>query len=709
MKLYKSILLGMAGILSAGAVSSCSDEKDTLSGADAVYIEITPTDISVAAGDTVYLSAAVTNVSGKTINTPVTWSVDDENIAKLVEVRTGKPVKSKSRAEGDDETGDVDNEEANDSTDLDEPAPAPVDTVWTSRMALIGQQGAQGKTTRVRATLENGQYAVTAVNVVARSINNAISAYTDFKRSYQRSPNDTVWFQVEPYNLVNESEITYELSITKMISPAPDEADNLFHQNHADPKDNIVYDPERHLVGVVYDGPRCAALAQCEMTITNSQGSSSAIVPIYVIPALSPGFEYQGKRPNYGPESPSNIKLKLITETMDINSSFNVGVCIGIDCGSNIEIEHAYNAELAGLMEWTVEGSAVVIEDVFVDFDYESGYVSYLRVRSGSREGFSKIEFHMPEQTLVCNLTVENYNVSHPVDSVTFKKQGEPISEALFKMGSSAELSINVEPDASFQYHRPEVTVADPSILEVQPYVDGEGDTRRFTLKKPGTTMITATALGKSTTIPVTVEDQCLYIQWQDIYSSSIEMMENNSTEISAKIAMAYNSTALHAPTWHVSDPTVLQVTPNASVYGKATITALKEGSCDIYVEYDGVISETLTINVTAAADIYASSYAEDRRAIGDMTEDGAGIYIVFYTPDDDIAIYAEMPSFATLYGTYSASDGLVDFNGTYEDVAYNVTVERDPTDEGYCYITGTFTLSNGIHIIMNHDRFYFE
>ena len=75
-------------------------------------------DINLKLGDTVRISATVTNVSGKVIETPVSWSIEDQTVAALL--------------------GDT---------------------------AVVALDGGQEKETRLKAMLENGKYALTTVTV----------------------------------------------------------------------------------------------------------------------------------------------------------------------------------------------------------------------------------------------------------------------------------------------------------------------------------------------------------------------------------------------------------------------------------------------------------------------------------------------------------------------------------------------------------------
>lgn len=59
-------------------------EDETLDGASEVYITLNPMDITLRVGDTIKISAVVTNLSGNRIETPITWTVLDEDVAKVL-------------------------------------------------------------------------------------------------------------------------------------------------------------------------------------------------------------------------------------------------------------------------------------------------------------------------------------------------------------------------------------------------------------------------------------------------------------------------------------------------------------------------------------------------------------------------------------------------------------------------------------------------
>lgn len=79
MKRY-SFIFFLASFLGVTSFTACEEEA-TLDGATEVYITIDPMDINLKLGDTVRISATVTNVSGKVIETPVSWSIEDQTVA----------------------------------------------------------------------------------------------------------------------------------------------------------------------------------------------------------------------------------------------------------------------------------------------------------------------------------------------------------------------------------------------------------------------------------------------------------------------------------------------------------------------------------------------------------------------------------------------------------------------------------------------------
>lgn len=704
-------------MVALAGLSACDDEKATLSGADAVYIEMTPTDPTLCAGDTLYVSAVVSNVAGKVIDTPVKWSVDDESVAQVVEIRSAKPAKKGSRAEEGEEgegEGEGDDNGFNDGDgELLPPDPVAVDSIITYRTAVIGMKDAQGKSTKLRATLENGDYAITTLSVVSRGIKDAISAYVETKRSYQREMNDTVWFAVSPYSILSECTPSYEFEILEVYNASDRTDENVFVHPYETMAENIIMDEENSRIGAIFTAPRICGKAQCTMTLTNREGTTvSAKADMNIFPAMSPGFEVDGKRPGYGPETPSNIKQTLINPTMDINSTHLVGVCLGVDKGLDVDVLNASAAEDNGFCYWEIEGSAVVVEDAYYDFKYDTnndqeeigmGYVSYLKVRSGTREGLTTIRYVMPDQTLVCNLTVEDFKKSHPVERV-YVTDGDltdpkEITSATFRLGEPASLNIMVEPAASFRYHGVTITSSDNSIIEPMEHGESDGNVYRFTTKKTGNAVLTLSSLDKAVQFPVTVTDRVMLINWE---VGTVDKVMNGATaEIKANVRMASGSPITHEVTWKVSDPTIATVTTKPGTYDVGVVTGLQPGNFTVVAEYDGVQSPVMQMEVLAVQDLHASEFDLDFRMIGD---NGDGTFYIILGEDMDV--YAAIP-FVTegeFDGTFDGSDAYVEWNEIYEGASYHLVIVNNGDDT--VTITGYIQVPTGGKVVMNGDTF---
>lgn len=699
MKLFNKIFLGAAAIAALGTMQSCSDDA-TLADSNAVYIEITPSDIQLTVGKTQRLSARVSNDDGKTLETPVEWSVDDESVVRLYpvykEIETPPTPEDpepeipenpdQPGEEGGEDTGDQGGDQGGeqapasradeevpgeDGPAAEEPAHGEID-YW----AIEALPGAQGKSTIVRATLENGQFAVVRVAVVNNELGDgSISPDGKFLRSYQRQPNDTCWFNVNPIELLEDFDLTYKFNAVDIYSTPEDPADAEFRFN-SDPSRIVVVDKVNQRVGIVYTAPRMSGKFECEITVGNDDISATAVHPIYVYPKISAGFEVDGKRPLPDEKSPSNPKTGLITVSMDINSTYACGVCNGIEGQYATDINNAVKAEQGGLFYWTVDGSAVVVEDNYIDLDYKGGFVSYLKVRSGIREGVSTLTYHFPDTTLVCNITVENYNVSHPVERVVVKQGETEVDEVTFKMGNSASLEVEVEPSASFAYHIPEITVDDPSILTPIERGTDDGFTRRFNLHRPGTTTVHFKALEAEKSVKVTVLDRVSNIAWAP--SQPTQVTEGSTIELTANATMASGDPYTGKIEYSVSDPSLATIALKEGSNNVAVLKGLKEGVVTVTATAEEM-SVTREITIATISDIEAT---ESSRSSVRITQ--GQLYAQIYN-GTELLVRLRVPVMDPVYNTYKGSDADVTYSGVREyNWNYDFTVTKDGANAVY-------------------------
>lgn len=755
MKLFNKILFGSAIVAVAAGFTSCKEEA-TLGGADAVYIELGASNPTMLVGDTLRLTAKVTNVSGKEIKTPITWSVDDENIVELVEIHEFTKVKNPnytkpapgtdnpdagSADEGDDNgdnTGDdtnVDNgdnsgeaaaqsraeegEETGDNTGDDNTGDnGGVNTTdkWiyqeTISYGLVAQPGAQGKSTAVRATLENGMFAMTTVSVGRNSLTNAIEPNEEFVNAYIDAPGTIAWFKVSNIALIDDYDVSFKVNLlecaTDFDSPegsAIPAADRKFQKVYGD---TIVVDSLNSLIGCVFTAPRIAGKAEVVITIGNNEASASAKMPVVITPDVSPGLEYvsNGKivRPNYGPETPSNIKPKFQNVDLDVNSTYLIGVCQGVQGGRAAELYNAACAEDAGYYQWSVEGSAIVVEDIYRDWDYESGFVSYLKVRSGKREGEARVTYTMPGYELISDIRVSDFNVSYPVEDIVVKLNNELVDPAVgfeWPMGKPLTLEVSVEPTASFGFHIPVITSSDPTIVDVQPRGDEDGYTRMFSVNKMGSCVLTMKSLDVTKDYPVTIVDAVNRVAWGADKSDA--SFPGNEFDVHVNVYMYSNlglpvTTFKNDLTWTSSDPTVATIEAINGDRTGAHIVCLADGETTITCQYEEGVSTSYVLTVKTPEGV---EFTSANVTVGEFNND-EGFGSIYLQYEDGTEYFFDLldTDVHNPNGSYTGVGTLWIADQTYDGCTYSITFTNN--GDGTITVNGYMMMGATKYSIVN-------
>lgn len=228
------------------------------------------------------------------------------------------------------------------------------------------------------------------------------------KHSSYRSPNDTIWFTVPSRLVLDAYDVSYEMKVTDLYKENADATKNAFTHPYENMADNIEMQRDRRRIGVVYTAPSLAAKAECALTLDNGRQRTTGSGVIHVCPEVSPGFEVNGVRPLAGPETPSNVKKREIGVDLTYAQTVKLGACIGVPSGYNTDIEHVWAWEDVDGFGWTNENTDIVrLGNQTVDWDYESGYVSYVTVTAGSIPGVAVIRYSLPgSQELVCYVYV---------------------------------------------------------------------------------------------------------------------------------------------------------------------------------------------------------------------------------------------------------------------------------------------------------------
>lgn len=405
MKLDRNIIFFLIAILWAGIFVGCS-EDDTLDGANEVYITLNPMDITLRVGDTVKISAVVTNLSGNRIETPVSWSVLDESVATVL--------------------GDT---------------------------AIVCVKGAQGKETKLKAKLVNGKYGLASVIVTTNLPKgivpvNANGVEITSKSSYNTA-HDSISFAVTPKELLEDFVPQYTIEDLEPFSTP------------------MTIDKEKGLVTIHYSAPQAGGQGKVTVTIGEQASMQSASCTVILSPIILATFygekyaemDYIRTRPN---KSVMSMYFAYTNETnVDINSEATIRVAMNTPSGALADIEASYSA-----YRWEViSGSAVIVTEMREELFEGEGFDAVLTVRSGLDEGEAEFHCITPDTVLVATFNVQNFKTRYPVDEITVDR-----SSISMPMGGSIILTTGVVPTTSYAYHKPVVVAADPSLVEIGEY-----------------------------------------------------------------------------------------------------------------------------------------------------------------------------------------------------------------------------------------------
>ena len=406
MKLYRNIIFFLIAAVSCMGIFVGCNEDETLEGASEVYITINPMDITLRMGDTVTISAVVTNLSGNRIETPITWTVLDEKVAKVL--------------------GDT---------------------------AVVCVAGAQGKETKLRAELVNGKYALTSI-IITTNLPDGITPINESgavisSRNSYNIVHDSVLFAVSPKELLEDFEPQYTI-----------EGFEAFRIPMTVYKD-------KGLVAVHYSAPRAAR--EGKITVSIGDGSSAKTASCTVISAPKLLATFYGEKfseMTYLETRPDRSVLPqwfayMNESSMDINSEMTVRVAINTESGAIEDIEAAY-----GSYRWeTISGSAVVVSEKYEEFVENQGFDAVLTVQAGIEEGEAEFHCITPDTVLVAIFSVQDYKNRYPVKEIIVSHETVKIPVGGFIM-----LTTGVDPITSYAYHKPVIVAEDPNIIEVGKY-----------------------------------------------------------------------------------------------------------------------------------------------------------------------------------------------------------------------------------------------
>lgn len=584
--------------------TSCSEEA-TLEGAKEVYIEISPSEISMVIGDTVAVTARVTNLSGDEINTPIEWSIDAEDIAKMDSDSIGNPV-------------------------------------------VVACPGSLGKTTKLRATLVNGMYAVTTVTVAAHGAQSVVPE-SETMRTYRNGDAvevDTVWFFVEPYAIVDD----YKPSVS--ITPTTAHKDDPATLEVAS-DDPFCYDAELHRVGVLV----CPSRSKGEFNVTLTAGgggdTASGTCVVTVGPTIKVGMwdpEVTGMTAPTGDQYYGfNYEIR---KTIDINTETKVYARVMIEGARAEDIANARDC-----YTWEIESGNNVLVTGNTQEDNQYGFDAVLSLRSGIESGEAVILFTSPDPDapeMRAYITVKDYDKDYPVNDIEISPADDSMTmdNLSATVGGNLEMNVSIDPITSLAYHRPSVTIADESVLQ---YVSYEGTLMLFKGLKPGKTKVTLKSMSITKSFYVTVNDEISEVTWVTA-PTSLAAGQSESYEIRVRTTSGQASTL--PVSWKSSNTGVLSIASTTST--KATVTAKAAGKATITASVTSASGKTLSVSreVTVISG-YSDINVTDDNYPGYYPNDSNNSKVGFYLSNDgkDIWIYTKKTLSEPLNGTLTASD----------------------------------------------------
>lgn len=688
MKLFSKYLIpGLATAAVLAVAPSCS-EDDTLSGAKEVYVTLNPASVTLSLGDTVKVSASVSNISGDEISTPVTWSTDDRDVARVVEFRDTVFA-----------AGDTVYTALPDSTQF-----------YISRVVKsIGDQlyygvvatpGAQGKSTKLRATLTNGKFAVGTISVVNHSPSGVTPAKENV-RTYRPSPveiTDTVWFSVDPWAIVDDY-----LPVAKLEKT--DDGPSAL----ALAEKPVVIDHEGKRVGVVIVPDR----SHGEFKLSLSVGGNGDVITGSTTVTVGPNIKVGMWDPTIdGMSAPSGDQFYgfnyEVRKNLDINQETEIWARLMVEGGRAEDVANA-----AGSYKWEIESgnSLLIVESREVPNEY--GFDCVLKVRSGGvNQGDNVINFCSPDTAALvmkAYITVEDWDKVHPVNSIIIDPKEDSYTVAA---GSNLEMDVRVDPLTSLAYHRPEVIVEDPAVLELSSY---SGTLMSLRGLKPGTTKVTIQVNMKkqviSESFTVTVTDEVVEMGW---LSAVDRMVAGQEAEFALNVRTASGLPNTMDVVWISSNTKVATVTGNGNT---ATVKALADGTTTLTASITTPSGKTTTATrtITVAAGLDDIVLTDQSVGSGEVGYYNAGGRDFFYISAPSLGyenIYIYTKEKVALDGTVVALDKFAEANidGSAATVTSSTLAVSD-AEGGEAKANGELTLSMGgapVKIIFKNVTLYY-
>ena len=639
MKSYNKLLLSLAVAASGAALLSSCDEECTLDGANAVYIEITPSDITLALGDTVPIKALVTNESGKVINTPVKWSLTSDGVAQLI---------------GDTALVCV-----------------PFDNLDD-----------QVKQTKLRAELTNGKYRLAPVSVSRVKPKGVMPVDTAGvqmaqKTSYMIS-HDTIVFRVEPRQLLHDYAPSFTIEGDGL---APYETEPMRVNEAAG------------TVTIHYSAARKAGEGLISVSVGPTDGAVSGSCKIVMLPPIE-GATFYGPEfadmPYIGSRPPCHtLRMYYVNNTsksIDVDKTDTLRVAVNVQTGALEDIREAL-----GTYSWqTVEGTSMRIVGMYEEIYEGHGFDAVLIVKSGFKEGTTIFECHTSTDTLTATYDVYDYKVRFPVDKVYTDS-----TEMHIVAGQTAILTTFVDPITSYGYQKPVVTIADPEIASVGAYI---GNQLPITGLKPGQTEAIVTSYGLECRVPIYVAEGVNSVTFGN--DCPITILEGQEVDWNLVVNTPTGGVNKYPSTWTSSDESIVTATANPDDVNKGIIRGISQGMASISARVLDKTASGRTVTVVPLKSTSVDLTYDPANLDNNGVETQGSNLLLTLSPAEstgysNIEITLEGAASNGMLGQHNVAGGSIVIDGAVAEITSGTVTITDPAnDEGSLSVDFTLTVA---------------
>lgn len=428
----------LVAFASIAGITSCKDEVLKLADADHVYITITPErPMLVVARDTITMTALVRGVDGRDVSdAKIIWTTEDPTVAKIVDGNR-----------------------------------------------LVAVRGGEERTTKVRATLQNGKYAFVTASV-ARSngadLSLMLSTSVFAGETIYLVPEEAthILAVVAPQALLKAYEIAFEIGNPDLIAVEPRQLDPVFDAEliKATPAGGQWYTIK----------PKAGQSGRT--TLTLGVGDRSRTYQINVGARL-----IDDTNQYFGLALRPEMTESEQSDRMDINTEATVSVYAKIAPAT----PEAY-AEIKEQMEWAIDGNGGVLVDVTSE-QSEDVCIFRARVRSGATTGEFSLTAKLQGRSVRKSYSVQDY-ASKPFDGLTFS-----VSSLELLSGEQKPFRVKVEPRSSQSIILSDidalVSFSAPGIAE---FLNDKGTYQVRGLQE-GSTELILTVRGRAFRLPITV------------------------------------------------------------------------------------------------------------------------------------------------------------------------------------------------------------